>query len=371
MTDEDRPVDTSGYFLIDPYQRFIETEGVPIVEDYAVDCLTLPLEPWSRLGGLGAYVHLTGRGDFASCYVAEIPAGGQLNPERHLYDELIYVHQGRGTTTLELPGGDKHSFEWGPHSMFAIPLNAAHQLFNAAGSEPVRFDAITNLPIILNLFHNVDFVFDNSTVFSERFGEERYLRGEGKFLPVKPGRHQWETNFVPDLTTFALPEWEARGAGGRNITFALADSPMHCHISEFASGTYKKGHRHGAGAHIVLVSGHGYSLLWQEGQDPLNTVRVDWKVGTLFAPPEGPTYHQHFNTSTESARYFVRSGAGGGRYPLTQARIDGYKAMDLSVKEGGNQIEYGDENPGILPLFEAEMAKHGGKSTMREFLGRP
>ena len=102
----------------------------------------------------------------------------------------------------------------------------------------------------------------------------------------------------------------------------------------------------------------------------MNTVRVDWKVGTLFAPPEGPTYHQHFNTSSEPARYFVRNGDGSGRYPLTQGKIEGYQKMDLSAKEGGNQIEYEDEDPRILQLFEAELAKHGVQSRMREFIGR-
>jgi len=89
---------------------------------------------------------------------------------------------------------------------------------------------------------------------------------------------------------------------------------MHSHISHFDPGTYKKGHFHNSGANIILVSGHGYSLLWQAGQDPLNTVRVDWKPGVLFAPPDGPTYHQHFNVADKPSRYFV-IGFGGVRYP--------------------------------------------------------
>ena len=68
------------------------------------------------------------------------------------------------------------------------------------------------------------------------------------------------------LTSFQLPEWKERGAGGRNIQFCLADSVMHAHISEFGIGKYKKAHRHGAGAHIFCVTGKGYSLLWREGE---------------------------------------------------------------------------------------------------------
>jgi hypothetical protein len=43
---------------------------------------------------------------------------------------------------------------------------------------------------------------------------------------------------------------------------------------------------------------------------------------------------------------------------------------DVSAKEGGIQVEYEDEDPRILELFEAECAKHGVPSRMREFPGR-
>jgi hypothetical protein len=223
------------------------------------------------------------------------------------------------------------------------------------------------LPIIMNLFHNVDFVFNNEHKFQERIGQERYFRGEGEFRSVKPGRHQWETNFVADLTSFQLPEWKERGAGGtsRNVQFTLADSMMHAHISEFGVGTYKKAHRHDAGAHIFCVTGAGYSLLWQEGENPVGTKRVDWKPGTLYAPPDGPTYHQHFNSAPVPSRYLALS-FGGARYFISNARKKNYQEMDHSVSEGGNQVEYYEEDPRILDLYEQECAKNGVTSRMRE-----
>jgi quercetin dioxygenase-like cupin family protein len=369
MTDEwqDNP-----FYQINTYLEWVKTEGVPIVEAYAVDCLTQPLEPSPRIGGLGAYIHLAGRGDATTCYLAEIPAGGSLNPEKHMHDKLVYVLTGRGGTTVEAPDGRTHSFEWGPGSVFAIPINTRHQHFNGSGREPARLVAVSNLPVILNLFHNVDFIFDNNFAFPDRVGEDRYFRGEGEFRAVKPGRHQWETNFVADLTSFQLPEWKERGAGGTstNVQFTLANSTMHAHISEFGVGTYKKAHAHNAGAHIVCVTGHGYSLLWQEGENPVDSVRVDWKPGTLYAPPDGPTFHQHFNTAPVPSRYFVMS-FGGARYFISNEKKTSYQNMDKSVKEGGNQIEYEDEDPRVLDLYERECASHGVQSRMREIAGAP
>ena len=287
-------IEFNPFYGVFPYRNFLEREGIPVVEAYAVDCHTIPVEPWERLGGLGTYVHLAGRGDYLSAYVVEIPPGGQLNPEQHMHDELMHVISGRGATVIEGADGRKHTFEWGPSAIFGVPLNAKHQIFNGSGTEPARLAAVTDLPIIMNIFHNPDFIYANPFSFAERAGEQRYFEGEGEFREVKPGRHQWETNFVPELVNFELPPWVARGAAGNNIQFLLGDSSMHCHISQFFMGTYKKAHAHNAGAHIFCVTGEGYSLLWREGENPVDTVRVDWKPGTLYAPPDGPTFHQHF-----------------------------------------------------------------------------
>jgi quercetin dioxygenase-like cupin family protein len=358
----------NAYYLLDPYRDFLKTEQVPVVEAYSVDTLTLPLEPWERLRGRGAYVHVAGRGDYLSCYIAEIPAGGQLNRERHLHEELIHVVSGRGATTVEIPGRSTQTFEWRAGSLFGIPLNANHQHFNGSGTEPARFAAVTNLPLMLNLFHDEEFIYHNPAVFDTRATQERYFRGEGELRSVRPGRHNWETNVVPDLVNFSLPAWGERGAGGSSINFFLADSVMHAHISEFGVGTYKKAHQHGAGAHIFCVTGEGYSLLWKDGEDPLNTVRVDWRPGVLYAPPDGPTYHQHFNLAPERSRYVVLS-FGGVRHPVLDTRRATLEGMDRSKEDGGIQVEYEDEDPRIVELYERELAKRGIASRMREFLG--
>ena len=176
------------------------------------DLLTLNLEPWARIGAHGAIALVKGRGDFLDTRVVEMAPGRSTDPQRHLFEEVVYVLEGRGSTTIEAPDGARHSFEWGPRSLFALPLNARYRHFNTSGRKPARFVATSNLPLVLKAFHNLDFVFANPFAFPERFGPQEHFHGEGSFIPMRPGRHMWETDFVPDLGGFELQEWRARGA---------------------------------------------------------------------------------------------------------------------------------------------------------------
>ncbi len=351
-------------FLVDSYLEWVKGEGIPVVEDFGVDLLKVETAPWARLGANGAFVNLKGRGDFINVVVIELEPGGSTDPQKHMYEEVVYVLSGHGSTTIEDGNGKKHSFEWGPKSLFALPLNARYRHYNASGSEPARLSSTTSAPIMLNLFHNEDFVFDNPWVFSERIGTDKHFSGDGDFIPMRPGRHMWETNFVPDLGSFELQQWSARGAGGSNMMFVLADGTMHAHISEMPVGTYKKGHRHGADFHVYAVTGQGYSLLWYEGDEDFH--RVDWQHGVVYAPPDR-MFHQHFNTSPEPARYLAVA-FGGLRYPFTADKRKTFMGMDLSLKEGGRQIEYEDQNPKVHEIYAEELKKHGAEMRMQKFV---
>jgi quercetin dioxygenase-like cupin family protein len=350
---------------VDSYQEWIKKEGVLVHEDYAIDTFATETAPWARYGMKGAALHLKGRGDFTSMFLFELPPGGSSAPQHHIYEQVTYVLEGSGSTQLEFPDGAKRSFEWGPRSMFAIPLNAKYRHFNGSGQKRALMVCTTNMPMIMNVFHNENFIFNNSAVFADRMGKDEYYNGEGDLTMVRPGNHMWETNFVPDLENLELQSWEDRGAGSSNIMFVLADSSMHAHISEMPPGTYKKAHRHGPGAHVMCVVGTGFSLLWFEDQK--DWLRVDWKHGVLF-PPADRQIHQHFNTSARNARYLA-TNVGGIRYPLTASSRrsgggeDGQQkqAVSLSMKLGGDQIEYEDQDPRIHPLWLSEMRKNGGK----------
>lgn len=355
--------DRERKFLLDPYLDFAEGEGVPVVEDFAIDLLTMETAPWDRLDIRGAFAHLAGRGDFVAVQCLELPPGKSSAPMRHLYDEVFYVLSGHGSLKLTLPDGSERSFEWGPRSVFSPPLNCEYRLYNGSGTEPARLASGNNLPMMMNVFHNEDFIFNCPYPFADRTGDASWYEGEGRLIEIKPGSHMWETNFVPDLAAFALKEWEARGAGSKNLKIILADSVMHAHTSEMAVGTYKKGHKHGPGAHVFAVTGEGFSILWKEGDGDF--IRHEWRHGWVFAPPD-QMYHQHFNTSPEPARYLAVS-LGSHRYPVTSVKRARKSDALKSAKDGGYQIEYADQDPRIHPMFLRELAKHGVASRMGKY----
>jgi quercetin dioxygenase-like cupin family protein len=350
---------------VNTYEAYQRAEGIPVVRGFAVESLhAIELAPWARREGRGTFVNLDGTGGTNDAYVCEIPPGGALAPQRQLYEEMIYVLDGDGSTQVWYDENKKVSFEWRKGSLFAIPLNAWHRHFNGRGDKSARFLAVTNAPVVMNLFHNVDFVFNTPYVFDDRFaGQENYFDGQGKFMRAYNGRATLETNFVPDTHNIELQALAARGAGGRNISFELAHQTMAAHISEFPVGTYKKGHRHGPGAHVIILSGEGYSLLWPEGSD---FKKVDWQTGSMVVPPND-WFHQHFNPGTEPARYLALRW-GSQRYDLGGAIRMDTGGADVSVKQGGAQIEYEDESPRIHQIFEEEMAKAGAACRMKSMI---
>lgn len=350
---------------IDSYQEWQKAEGVPSITGFYIDDLkTTEVHPWARKGVKGVFINLDGTGGVNDMHLVEIPAGGETAPERHLYEEMIYVVSGRGSTSVWLDPARKHTFEWGRGSVFAIPLNAYYQHFNGSGTETARLASVTNAPTMLKMFHNADFVFNTPYEFTDRFGEEDgYFSGNGK-LWKRRYSHIWETNFVPDVHTQQLHSYKERGAGGANVQLALAQNSMGAHISQFPVGTYKKGHRHGPGAHVIILDGDGYSLLWKNVDD--ERIKCDWRPGAVVVPPDN-WFHQHFNSGANPARYLALRYTGTKfRQPTAESRAEG--GSGVSIKLGGWQIEYEDEDPQIHTLFESELKKHNAPCRMKAWV---
>ena len=331
-----------------PYDQWASSQGIDIHRGYFVEDLNaLPLKWWERMDAYGAFIMLEGTGYQDDACLLGIPPGKSTRPQRHLFEALVYVLEGRGATSVWIDEHRKQSFEWHKGSLFAIPLNACYQHFNGQGDKEARLLAVTDAPLVFNLFHNEDFIMNNPYAFTDRFrGGEGYFAGKGTLHRDRV----LVTNFVANVPNLVPMEWHERGKGNRTMFFDLAESTMGAHVSEFPVGIYKKAHRHGPGAHVVILSGEGYSLLWPEGEKKM---RVDWKPGSVVVPPEN-WFHQHFNPGKRPARYLALKMLSR-RFKFQPGKI----RSDVSIKEGGQQIEYEDEDGEIRRIFEQECAKNG------------
>src|SRR3989449_3444866 len=82
-----------------PYTRWVRAEGLDIISSFYVpDLHTVELKPWPRRGGRGGFLNHHASRTSNDCYVCEIPPGKGPAPPRQLFEGMIYVLHGRGST---------------------------------------------------------------------------------------------------------------------------------------------------------------------------------------------------------------------------------------------------------------------------------
>jgi hypothetical protein len=244
-----------------PYQRWVRSERLDLIDArYVRNLRTVELKSWVRRGGRGVFLNHDASRTTNDCYICEIPPAGKLAPHRQMYEEMVFILDGRGSTTVWNHAGQRVTFEWQAGAIFGIPINCWHQHFNGSGQAPVRYVAVTNAPSVINLFADLEFIFGQEHDFKSRFSGEPDYFATGKELEGC----KLTTNFIPDALNLPLPRADVRGAGGGHIRFNLAKASLDAHISQFPVATYKKAHAHAAGAHVIILSGEGYSLLWHD-----------------------------------------------------------------------------------------------------------
>jgi len=361
------------------YEKWMRAEGVPIIEAAGgiEDVKEVERRPWARTGGKGAFIYLQGmkEGGINGMYVAEIPPGKSLDPEKHLYEEIVHVLKGQGATEIWQEDRPKRSFEWGEGSLFSPPLNTWHRLYNV-GREPAIFIAVTTAPIVMDLFHNPDFAFEGDYVFKDRYnGQEDYFRVGEKIDPGPRESVIWETNFIPDVSAALVDTKDlGKGEGVGIMGFDMADNILCGHISEWPAGVYHKAHYHGPGAILLGLKSQGYVLLWPKGLGTTpfkdgrgdQVIKINWKEGSVYSPGDG-WFHQHFNTGREPARHLAfHRGYAKHKIGFTGRGEKGYY---VSVKKGGFLIEYEDEDPRIRRDFEAALRESGVPCRMSPAVG--
>jgi gentisate 1,2-dioxygenase len=291
-----RPGDT-------PYDRWVEKARAttPIFEGIVIeDVASIPLKPWPAMGeGVsGLYLRFADY-EITDGRLLELPAGGRTAPQRHLFEMGVYFLDGPGYTLLFRDGHEPVLVDWQEGSVLSVPLNVRYQHFNT-GNRPARLLAITSFPLVFNSTENEAFVFENDFEFEDRFdGRPDYFRSS-----EPGGDKQLVTNFVTDARGGPLFDYDERGAGMKTMRWAMAGNvALDLHVTEMPPRSRELAHRHTSDAFLLILGGAGYSLVWPGG-DFANRKRIDWRKGTLFAPPTY-WYHQHFNTSYEPSRHLA------------------------------------------------------------------
>ncbi|HEY2988830.1 MAG TPA: cupin domain-containing protein [Candidatus Binatia bacterium] len=351
------------------YEAWMKQEDIPIIDAYGVeDVSELPRKPWARTGGKGAFIQLRGMEGFTGMYVSEIPPAGALHPEKHLYEELIYVLQGTGSTEVWSGKNEKAKlhFEWQAGSLFAVPLNCWHRLYNGS-RQPALFLSATSAPMMMDLLHDTDFIFGCDYIFDQRFdGQSDYFVTTNN-REERGGFVSWETNFIADARSALVDPSEAKGAGVRITSFDMGGSTLVGHLAEWPVGRYHKAHFHQGGAVLLILRSQGYTLMWpqESGERPYRDgranqmIKVDWREGSVVSPPTG-WFHQHFNTGKEKARQLAfRYSGQSGKYLLGIGKALNREGVRTNTRAGGTLLEYEDEDPQIRRDYDAALKKTG------------
>ncbi len=115
--------------------------------------------PWenSRHGKLKHMVNekMDARVRTIDAYIQELPPGGRSGKHRHMWEEYVFILEGKGYDThwdVEAEFGDTYGwkvkegvrYDWQAGDIVYIPVNTVHQHFNTDPNAPARFISAQN-----------------------------------------------------------------------------------------------------------------------------------------------------------------------------------------------------------------------------------
>jgi quercetin dioxygenase-like cupin family protein len=367
------------------YEDFIASEGIPIYHGIGVhDTRELELGPWKRKGGRGTYLDLSGIENAGrGMYVHEVPARGEVLPERHMYHETFLVIEGRGVTEIWREGSSrKFTFEWQPGSYFLVPINTWFRHINLSSS-PALLVASNNAPPMMNSLQDLGAIFENPYEFRGQFdeGDEFFRPNSEVEAEDVAGRAAIVANSFPDVVNCEVPRDNQRGPGARRLNPRFPGFQPNAHtggfVAQYPQGRYSKAHFHGGGAVLACLRGAGYTLCWPThlGPRPWENGHGDEVIvqeyipgGLVTANPGGETFfHQHFGVGSEPLRViYLWNGPPTGRAgAVGETEGDEVKAGNVyGISEGGRAILYWEEDSYVREYFQDRLKAVGIDFTM-------
>src|SRR5207237_7746569 len=195
------------------HDRWMDALGLPIYSGYYIeDMRGLQLGRWEERGCDAAFIQLEGQQGITETRVSEIPPRAVLPPVRLMFDEVVYVVQGRGATTVWRSGSERKSFEWTENSMFLLPRHHFHQFNNTHGSRPARLLHYNYFPLLLSASPDPEaFISTNRGEAAEplrqvdlqaMYAEPALKTTSSEEVTWKRGHSVWLGSFFPDMSAW-------------------------------------------------------------------------------------------------------------------------------------------------------------------------
>ena len=274
-----RPVSASSRSSRPPTTPSWNPRACPVFRDIGISQRREPAActTGSARAASGHYIQLYGTETKWGCYVVEVPPGGALNPEKHMYEEIYLVVEGRGTTEVWQEGDSKkHVFEWQKGSMFSIPMNAWFRIVNATSGGALLLAGNTAPNVHEHDQQRRRGVQQPVRVPRPLLRRRRLLQAQGRHRArsgARP-RHAHARTSSPTSINCELPLDNRRSVGYRRVEPFMTNNQFYYWIGQHENGRYSKAHAHTSAAVLICLKGKGYTYSWPERCGP-----TPWKDG--------------------------------------------------------------------------------------------
>lgn len=273
-----RDLAPAGKYLVDTYLEWAAAEGAPVVEGDVIDLAEVETGPWARFGLDGAICHVTGRCDFLTAFVYDLPAGAACPWSKALYEELLFVVDGEGFTEIDQGDGEPARIDWTPGAIVAVPGNARRR-HTATGARRARLAGFNDCRYLMNLYRNEAFVFDNPCRFPADSSDK----------------------IIRDPVGADLPAGEASSS-----ELAPGGGVLGATLRRFGPNARRPAERQMQGRHALGLSGEGATVSFAGADQTPRVTR--WRRGVLFGL-EGMVFHQHGSVGGPAAMMTIEMGS--------------------------------------------------------------
>lgn len=327
------------------------SEALPVWRGASLARLeALPRVAWARLGVAAHILAPSGTEGAWDAALIELPPRGESAEERHLFEELFLVLEGRGST--ETPGG---AFEWQAGALFAVPRNAPHRLVNAA-SRPALLLALSTAPLVVAALGEAAAAFGHGHAYRAGTASPPEEYEPDKLLGLAARR----TALVADAHTEELPLDNRRVPGARRLAPLLAEG-FHLALEELPAGRYARAQRSGAPLALLGLSGAGEVALWPAAAGPqpeagaIGRVALGPHALVSLKPGPGAWFHQVFPLGEAPLRFALVAGACD---PACPPGPPGESLADAAspLAEGGSAIGFHEEARAVREGYAARTA---------------